>query len=318
MHGIAAGMPESDQAALGHLVQVLARQQANLEVLLSCTPQGIALFGPDGTLSICNRRYMAIYGLREELAVPGTSHDRIVQLRAEAGVYPDDRADEAIERSRRIISRERVTSEIFTLKDGKRISVTCHPLEDGGWLSTHDDITELWTLQREIEHMAYHDPLTGLANCRLLRERLAATIENARQGYLAALMIIDLDGFKSVNDEHGHPAGDALLEQVAERIRDCVGGTDLVARIGGDEFAVVHEADHTRNPRLVSEKIVKAVARPYLISHRPVRIGASVGLVLIESRTSSVDELMRRADKAMYASKRSGKGRVTLDEEMAA
>lgn len=302
----------NNTAVNDRLLHALARQQSNIEVILACTPQGIALYNADHTLAMCNRRYMSIYGLRAEIAAPGTPFDEIQRYRADAGVFSRESCADAMERLQEIRHGRRIAPEILTLSDGRKISITCHPLEDGGWLSTHDDVTEIWALQREIEHMAYHDQLTGLANRRLMMDRLTEAMDARRR---VALLMLDLDGFKGVNDRYGHPVGDALLQSVSNRLKECAGEGDLVSRLGGDEFAIIHfgmrDPEHSRQ---LSNRIVEHVARPHSLPEATVHVGVSIGLAFIDSTVDTVDDLFRRADEAMYDSKRAGKGRVTLYE----
>jgi diguanylate cyclase (GGDEF)-like protein len=307
-----ATVQEDEVTRLKRLVSRLGRQQAHIEVILACMSQGIALYDSHRLLLVANRRYMNIYGLREEMAVAGTPLDTIVQLRTDNDAYPaEERADSAA----RYIAMTRgdtPSPQIFRLRDGRIISVNCHPLEGGGWLSTHDDITELWTLQREVEHMAFHDQLTDLANRRLLQSRLDAAGGEADNGHPSALILIDLDEFKAVNDSHGHMVGDELLQAVAGRLRDAAGADCLVARLGGDEFAILCPRADLESPAARAEHIVTALRQPYDVAGLELRIGASAGVALIEHGIDDTGRFIANADKALYTSKRAGKGCVTV------
>lgn len=161
----------------------------------------------------------------------------------------------------------------------------------------------------EIEHMANHDALTGLPNVRLGTERLQQAIASAgRIGTGVALLYIDLDGFKAVNDGLGHVAGDATLREVAQRLRGCVRETDTVARVGGDEFIVILPSIHAmQDSHRVADAILAALARPIPWQHHRPHIGASIGIVVWPDDGFAPDELLRNADRAMYAVKHGSK-----------
>jgi diguanylate cyclase (GGDEF)-like protein len=164
--------------------------------------------------------------------------------------------------------------------------------------------------QAELTFRALHDPLTGLANRTLFGERLVDAMDRHRQlGQPFALVLIDLDDFKAVNDDLGHNAGDQLLHAVAERLRGCVRAADTVARLGGDEFAVVLDGVG-ETPAIVSQRILAALRQPFRIEGQMLRLGASLGVVepSPEERDLTADVLLHRADGAMYAGKRRGKG----------
>ncbi|MDR7325583.1 MULTISPECIES: putative bifunctional diguanylate cyclase/phosphodiesterase [Catenuloplanes] len=163
--------------------------------------------------------------------------------------------------------------------------------------------------RRRLAHQATHDPLTGLANRELFGKRLSAAVDAHReQGRPVALLFVDLDDFKFVNDSFGHAAGDRMLQEIAARLQRCVRRDDMVARLGGDEFAVLLEADPGA-PGLVGERILAAVREPVLIDGKQVSVAASVGVVAPEPYDIGLtgDALLRRADAAMYAGKRRGK-----------
>jgi diguanylate cyclase len=164
--------------------------------------------------------------------------------------------------------------------------------------------------QDELAFRAHHDPLTGLANRALFNERLSTALErHSRGGEALALLVIDLDDFKVVNDTFGHAAGDRLLLAVGERLRGCVRADDTVARLGGDEFAVVLEAG-AEAPSIVAQRILVALRQPFAIERRLLSLGASVGVVEPDRHEAGLtpDDLLHRADGAMYVGKRRGKG----------
>lgn len=177
-------------------------------------------------------------------------------------------------------------------------------------------VTRLRAQKRELEHMAWYDALTGLPNRNLLFNRLDGFVEQARTGRIhLSLAVIDLDGFKQVNDTYGHHAGDELLRQVAERFRATVRKGDIVARTGGDEFVLlVDDEESPGAAEAVCSRVLAALSEPYSLPEGCIRIGASLGLARFPQDARDVAALTRKADKAMYAAKRSGGGIVCYSD----
>jgi diguanylate cyclase (GGDEF)-like protein len=210
------------------------------------------------------------------------------------------------------------------------ISCSATPLFTDGKLTEvyaiFEDITERKTLQTQVQELAFYDPLTKLPNRRLLVDRVAQAITSSRRsGNSGALLVVDLDNFKPLNDAHGHMVGDLLLVEVAQRLCAGVRQSDTVARFGGDEFVIVicelndDPATALEQVRTLAEKLRQALAMPYIlcteIAGAEVCIthhcSASIGLALFDSSSTDTDEIMRRADGAMYQSKHDGRNRVT-------
>ena len=177
------------------------------------------------------------------------------------------------------------------------------------------DITDRWTLQDQLSHQANHDALTGLPNRALLMRQLTAAVEDAQErGGSVAAILIDIDGFKNVNDTLGHPAGDELLQRAAERLRGCVLEGDTVARLGGDEFAIALPRGTDEHAIAVSRRVVTALRRPFSAAGQELRIGVSIGIAqLADQRTA--EELLSDADIAMYVAKKNGKGHYQIFEQ---
>jgi diguanylate cyclase (GGDEF) domain len=176
-----------------------------------------------------------------------------------------------------------------------------------------EEVTRRQQAEEAARHQATHDPLTGLPNRLLFNDRLEGAVERARRRQRSfALMYLDIDGFKPVNDLHGHAAGDALLRQIARRLLDSVRGLDTVARIGGDEFALILEEPAGRADALDGgRRLVEALARPFRLSDPvEVTVGVSIGVAMYPEDASSGEVLVGLADAAMYRAKRSGRGQV--------
>jgi diguanylate cyclase (GGDEF)-like protein len=180
----------------------------------------------------------------------------------------------------------------------------------GGWVATHLDVTEQRRSEAKIAHMAQHDALTDLPNRVLLRERMEHALAVTRNGGLdLAVLMLDLDRFKEVNDTLGHPAGDSLLRAVAARLRECTSETALIARLGGDEFAVI---DYVTNPAVeaatLAENIRKALCEPFDLGDHRVTVGTSIGIAIAPRDGNDSDMLMKSADLALYSAKSGGRG----------
>jgi len=175
----------------------------------------------------------------------------------------------------------------------------------------HEDLAMLEGAQDELLHKAFHDPLTGLANRALFVDHIDGAFHRAaRAGNLVFLLYIDLDEFKKINDTYGHGAGDELLVQAAGRLNSCVRATDTVARLGGDEFAILLEqAASLEVVEMIAQRIVDSLSEPFPLGTGVAEIGASVGIAFTDAFGQSAAQLMKSADAAMYAAKRSGKGR---------
>ena len=174
------------------------------------------------------------------------------------------------------------------------------------------DITALKEQQRKLEHLALYDTVTGLPNRMLLVDSMRhAMADTLRRGHLMAVVYLDLDGFKRVNDAHGHETGDRLLRFTAGRMRQALRDVDTLARLGGDEFiALLVDLDNRPACQLILERLLTAAAEPLLADHQQMRISVSMGVTFFpQAQDTETDELLRQADNAMYQAKQAGKNR---------
>ena len=271
--------------------------------------QGLCFFDAAQRLIVCNGRYIEMYGLPPNRVGPGTHLAEIVDMRFEAGSCPAMTRDEYLKWRNSVAVSATATNSVVELRDGRTFEIRHRPMPDSGWVATHEDITEQRRSEIRIEHMAHHDALTDLANRVLLNERLEhALIGAARRDEMVAIHHLDLDQFKAVNDTLGHPGGDKLLKMVADRLRLLVRENDTVARMGGDEFAIVQIAADPTDATTLAQRIIRTMSEPFDIDGHRAMIGASIGIAVGPGDGLSPDELLRNADLALYRAKDEGRG----------
>ena len=181
------------------------------------------------------------------------------------------------------------------------------------WVATHQDITEQRRSDAKIAHMALHDALTDLPNRALLKEQLELAVGRTRRGEIVAIHLLDLDHFKNVNDTLGHPTGDLLLTAVANRLRTLMRGTDTIARMGGDEFAVVQVGlKEPADASTLAQRVIEVVSEAYDIDGHQVVVGTSIGITIGPIDGEDADQLIRNADLALYRRQGRGTRRLSL------
>jgi diguanylate cyclase (GGDEF)-like protein len=272
--------------------------------------QGLCFFDASHRLIVCNDRYIDMYGLPHGRVGAGTPLAEIVDMRFEAGSFPEMTRDEYLKWRNKVAISHEPTDSIVELRNGKTFKIRHRPMPDGGWVATHEDITEQRRSEVKIEYMAHHDALTDLANRVLLNERLEQALgQRIHREEMVAVHHLDLDQFKAVNDTFGHPAGDKLLKIVADRLRTLVRETDTIARMGGDEFVVVQVpiADPAEATSL-AQRIIASMSEPFDLDGHQAVIGTSVGIAVGPSDGLKPDRLLRNADLALYRAKGDGRG----------
>jgi diguanylate cyclase (GGDEF)-like protein len=285
--------------------QDLQAQNMRFDTAMSNMTQGLLLFDSSQQLVVCNQRYLEMYGLSAEIVKPGCTFREVIAHRKATGSFTGD-VDEFCARVLNNIGLW--NSMVVETRDGRSIQIANEPLADGGWVATHEDITERRLAEERITHLAHCDALTNLPNRALFHEKLKQELARTAAGEQLAVLCIDIDEFKSVNDTLGHLIGDELLKSVAASLSQCVAATDFVARLGGDEFAIVQTA--VKAPAEVTDLVTRvfdAIREPYECLGHQVTTDASIGIALAPQHGIDLDQILKNADLAMYAAKSAGR-----------
>jgi diguanylate cyclase (GGDEF)-like protein/PAS domain S-box-containing protein len=289
----------------------LARMNMRFDAALSNMSQGISMFDGDKRLVVWNERYAALYQYAPEVLKVGVHVNALAESLVISGILSGATDPAAVEGKIAVMNELQTdSSRVEELADGRLIQITRQPTADGGWVATHEDITERLRAEAEIVHVARHDMLTGLANRMEFNARLDDALKRVkRNGGNVTVMMLDLDKFKAVNDTLGHPAGDLLLKQVAERLRSSIRETDVVARLGGDEFAIIQQGESGQHEGAIALalRIIGAITSPFDLDGHHANIGTSIGIAFAPEHGNDPEELLKRADLALYEVKASGR-----------
>jgi diguanylate cyclase (GGDEF)-like protein len=284
----------------------LALQKLRLDTAVEHMSQGLTLFDGSERLVVCNQRYLEIFGLPADAVRPGRTLREVMAVRMQAASRQGETLEQLCSRIRENVALGKVV--IAQAPNGRSIQITHRRVDGGGWVTTHEDITDRKLSEDRIAYLAHYDALTGLPNRVLFQEQLEQEMNRVRRSGQIALLYIDIDEFKSVNDSLGHPIGDELLKGIAARLRGCIRETDLIARLGGDEFAIVQTAiEHPSDVTELVSRIYEAIRTSFdCLGHRLVT-DASIGIALAPQDASESDQLLKNADLALYGAKADGR-----------
>lgn len=301
----------TDEIARTEVVQKrkleLERQNIRLDAAVNNISQGLCMMDAKGRLVICNEPYARIYNLPAQLLRPGTRLEDILSHLFDQGMEVGTTREEYVAWRRDVIARREYGKNIHELGN-RTIMMQHHPMKDGGWVSTHEDITEQRQNEARIRHLARHDALTDLPNRIEFLEQMAKTEAGLSRGEMAAVLYIDLDHFKAVNDTLGHAVGDEVIKQASARLWGTTRETDVLARLGGDEFALLmRPIDGPEIAAKVADRIIKAIGAPMHIGGQQIEIGASVGIAVGPGDGVKTDTLVKNADLALYKAKSEGR-----------
>ena len=288
----------------------LDAQNQRFHAAINATGQALLMYDADGRLMICNDRYYEMYGLERNAIRPGASVLEVLQRLAEANVLNGDPEVLSAEILAAAASG-RARGWVLELADERTVSVMVRPTANGGWVTTHEDITQKRDAERRLAYMTRHDMLTALPNRTHLRERLADELQRIHPGEQLAVLYLDIDRFKAVNDTIGHAAGDTFLQAFAERLLHAVDPRDFVARIGGDEFAIIHTTNRQPAARTaaLATRLCDLAGTPERVNDQSIAAtGVSIGIACAPGDGIDADALIRNAYIALGRAKESGRG----------
>ena len=286
----------------------LERQNIRLDAAVNNISQGLCMFDAKERLVICNAPYARIYNLPERLVKPGTQLDEILGHLFDTGMHASSGSREEYIAWRHEVITRGAYDKTFLEFGTRIILMQHHPMKDGGFVSTHEDITEQRQQEARIQHLARHDALTELPNRIQFLEEMSNSEASIERGEKTAVLCIDLDHFKSVNDTLGHAIGDKLLKQASARLWGTTRETDVLARLGGDEFSLLlRPIERPGDAAAIAERIVKTMSSPFAIDGHQIVIGASVGIAVAPQDGETTDVLMKNADMALYRAKSEGR-----------
>ncbi len=276
-----------------------------LDAALENMSQGLCLYNSQNRLEVFNRRFVEIFRLPSDQIRTGLTYKEVLQACIPINNLSGKNADQLFEEHIGFLNENAAGPHLYDLNNGRVISCTYTRTKDGRWLATYEDVTERRQAEAKIMHMARHDALTGLPNRVLFRDKMEQAL---RRGDRLAVMFLDLDRFKGVNDSLGHSVGDALLCAVTERLQRVVRGVDTVARLGGDEFAIVQNQARPSEAGELAAKVIESLLEPFEIHGHQVVIGTSIGIAMAPTDGHEPDQLLRNADMALYRAKANGRG----------
>ncbi|MER2248873.1 EAL domain-containing protein [Methylorubrum podarium] len=309
VHDLTVAMRPTDITILRRREEELSDRVARLHAALDTLSLGFLLYDRDHRLLVVNRRYHEIYRLPPGAVTPGMPALEVLRRNVIAENLSDASEAEQVAEIGALMGADAVPTQIQHLADGRVVAIEIQPIDGGGFVAIYEEATERWNAEARIAHMARHDAVTDLPNRVLLRERIEGAITQARRDTGFAVLCLDLDNFKQVNDTLGHAVGDELLQAVAHRLKACLREVDTVARLGGDEFAIIQTAvEAPADAATLAQRILDVVSAPYALTHHSVTVGVSIGIALAPGDGLEPERLMQCADVALYRAKGDGRG----------
>jgi diguanylate cyclase (GGDEF)-like protein len=279
-----------------------------LDAALNNMVQGLCMLDAQRRLVLCNARFLEMFRLARESVTPGIGVLELIQRLTSANGFPEGTAERFHNLYIARIFVNGSDSYQQEYPDGRVIAVSRRELPGGGWVDTHEDITERRRAEKQVAYLAEYDSLTDLPNRNLFQRSLTEALEVAATDQLA-IFCLDLDGFKTVNDMFGHSIGDELLRQVARRLQQCVGEQGMVARLGGDEFAILQRGQpQPDGASALAQIVTETLNEPYDLAGNQAVLGAGIGIAVFPDDAAGSEELLKCADMALYSAKANGRG----------
>jgi diguanylate cyclase (GGDEF)-like protein len=312
---------------LGASEASLAEKSEMLDTAVRNMTQGLTMFDQELRLVLCNEQYLKLYNVPPAAMRPGMTLHDVIKLRVARGSHTlaaaDDHPQSRLQAGKEITPV--AVDRIDHLGNGSIVRVKRQVMANGWWVTTHEDVTDMQRNEARIAYLAHTDVTTGLAN----RSHFMEKIETARarlkeQSEPFSIFMLDLDHFKYVNDSLGHAAGDLLLKAAGERLQTAIRGFDVLARFGGDEFAIIHVAAGDMNPRnaasdhrrdgivALANRILEAFKTPFEIDGHKMYVGTSIGISLAPDDGTESEDLLKKADLALYETKAGGRNGFTF------
>jgi diguanylate cyclase (GGDEF)-like protein/PAS domain S-box-containing protein len=285
------------------------------DTALNNMPHGLAMLDSEGRLLVVNERWGEILPCDTGMLVSGARAEALLATYVEAGIIADREAARVREAMARRVPGQ-AAERLEVEANERNLEVTFQPMESGGLVIIIEDVTEKRRTEARLAHVSRHDALTGLPNRTLFQERLEAALAMRAEEEMLAVLFVDLDNFKQVNDTLGHAVGDTLLIEVADRLRFIVGESDIVARFGADEFVILQTGARSDNEiTLLAGRIIETITDMVQVAGMPIAVGASVGIALAPRDGRDADQLLKCADMALNRAKDGGKGILHFYEE---
>ena len=287
----------------------LEATNAQLDTALASMSQGLCLFDAEGRLAVVNARYSELFHLPPGCVHPGLTLLDLIALRVRHGNHAGSSVETLAVEEMTAVEGRKPASFSLQLTDGRVLAALLRPAPGQGWAITYEDVTERRQAEEKVVYMARHDALTRLPNRTLFAERLQHALgENGRAAGMAVLCL-DLDRFKAVNDLLGHAAGDLLLQIVAARLQRCVRAGDMVSRMGGDEFTIIQAGPYSAEAATaLARRVVEVTNEVYDLDGRRASVGVSIGIAVAPGDGILSEVLLRNADTALYRAKAEGRG----------
>ena len=289
------------------------------DTALDSMGQGLTMYDVSERLLLVNKRYLEMYDVAPGQIGPGDNIRKVFTQRSE-GRSPAQ-IEEYLNSTLKEVRSGLGVDRLVERSNGRFYAISLRPVKGGGWVATHQDVTEQTRAEREVLHLAHHDALTELTSRGLFQSHVdRAVMRSQRHGDRFNILMLDLDRFKAVNDSLGHLAGDRLLRLVAARLKSCARKTDVVARLGGDEFAILQTVhDHPRAEAIaLADRLLCLIGEPYELDGHRVIIETSIGIVLAPEHGEEAEQLLKCADLGLYQAKSEGRNAWRMFEEQMA